>query len=146
MALVLAYAVLAGPQLLVNMVTLFTARNHLVNDLLGNVAPVLLEFHGFEYWLQLFYAVYFQAAAEFEQQLNIPHAQLYVLGTEIVAEIIIQVGSQLVLGTELCIFVPYALIARVLQALQGNFPGKDQAVQLVQNRQLLIGQGSLQGL
>lgn len=60
MALVLAYAVLAGPQLLVNMVTLFTARNHLVNDLLGNVAPVLLEFHGFEYWLQLFYAVYFR--------------------------------------------------------------------------------------
>ena len=37
-------------------------------------------------------------------------------------------------------------ISRVLQALQGNFPGKDQAVQIVQNRQLLIGQGSLQGL
>ena len=63
------------------------------------------------------------------------------LGTEIVAEIIIQVGSQLVLGTELCIFVPYALIARVLQALRAIPRQGLQAVQLVQNRQLLIGQG-----
>ena len=47
MALVLADAVLTGPQLLVDVVALFTSRNHLVNDLLGDVAPVLLEFHGF---------------------------------------------------------------------------------------------------
>ena len=49
MALVLAYAVLAGPQLLVNMVTLFTARNHLVNDLLGNVPAVFFKLYGFQY-------------------------------------------------------------------------------------------------
>lgn len=58
----------------------FTSRNHLVNDLLGNVAPVLLNFTDLSTGSSPFTLFISDLAAEFEQQLNIAYAQPYVLG------------------------------------------------------------------
>ena len=78
-----------------------------------------------------------------KKKLDISHPQFDILCAEVAAQVIVKIGGQLILVIKDRVLAADSLVSRSLQAFQGNFTGKDKAVELVQDGKLFLRERSL---
>ena len=132
----------SSAKLAVKLVAFFAAADDLIDELLGNGPAVVHRPGGFQDRLQLLRAVQLQAVHEAQKLFHVAHLRLDVEAPVAGAEVIVEVGGQIVLAAEGRVFALQAGVAGGLQALQGDLSGEDQAVELIQDGQLLVGESA----